>query len=134
MDSDNDAAKAGLDEVSGHIQVLNARLAQLRKNGSVNSALESPIEDLQDYYERAVQLRTMRITTLEEEKNELRQKTADANSRVRRFQGLLLMCAAGLVGAVVEQASPGTAVELIGEYWSHALIAISVALLMKRCA
>lgn len=134
MDSDNDAAKAGLDEVSGHIQVLNARLAQLRKNGTVTSALESPIEDLQDYYERAVQLRTMRITTLEEEKGELSQVAEAAKAKVRRFQALLIVCAAGLVSAVIEQASPGTAMELVGEYWSHVLIAIAVALLMKQCA
>jgi hypothetical protein len=134
MDSDNDAAQAGLDEVSGHIQVLNARLAQLRKNGTVTSALESPLEDLQDYYERAVQLRTMRITTLEEEKGELGQRAAAAMAKVRRFQALLVVCVLGLLGAVVEHASPGTTVELVGEYWSHALIGIVVAFVMKRCA
>lgn len=134
MDSDNDAAQAGLDEVSGHIQVLNARLAQLRKNGTVTSALESPLEDLQDYYERAVQLRTMRITTLEEEKGELSQKAAAAVAKVRRFQTLLVLCGIGLVAAAVEQASPGTAIQLAGEYWSHVVIAIVVAVMMRRHA
>jgi hypothetical protein len=134
MDSDNDAAQSGLEEVSGHIQVLNARLAQLRKNGTVTSALESPLEDLQDYYERAVQLRTMRITTLEEEKGELSQKAAAAAAKVRRFQTLLGLCGVGLVGAAVEQASPGTAIQLVGEYWSHVVIAIVVAVIMRRYA
>ena len=134
MDSDNDAAQAGLDEVSGHIQVLNARIAQLRKNGTMTSALESPLEDLQDYWERAVQLRTMRITTLEEEKGELSQKVAAAVAKVHRFQTLLVLCGIGLVGAAVEQASPGTAIQLAGEYWSHVVIAIVVAVMMRRHA
>lgn len=132
MDSDNDAARSGLDEINGHIQVLNARIAQLRKNGSVNSALESPIEDLQDYYERAVQLRTMRITTLEEEKTELGKRAEAAVSKVQRFQTLLMVCAIGLIGAVVEQSSPGTVISMLEEYWSHVIIAIVVAFFMKR--
>ena len=134
MDSDNDAARSGLDEVSGHIQVLNARLAQLRKNGTVGSALESPLEDLQDYYERAVQLRTMRITTLEEEKGELTSRAEEALRRAHRFRTLLLLCGVGLVGCATEHASPGTTLELLAEYWSHALLAVVVALLVKRCA
>lgn len=133
MDSDNDAAKAGLDEVSGHIQVLNARLAQLRKSGAVSAAADAPLEDLQDYYERAVQLRTMRITTLEEEKTELAGKASLAAAKLYRFQALLAVCGLGLVGALVENTFPGTALDILNEYWSHGLLAVVVAILVKRC-
>lgn len=132
MDTDNDAARSGLDEVSGHIQVLNARLAQLRKNGSVSTALESSLEDLQDYYERAVQLRTMRITTLEEEKSELTGKVQQASDRARRIQTMFVISAISFVGCMAEHASPGTIYAFLFEYWSHALLAVVVAMVVKR--
>lgn len=134
MDTDNDAARSGLEEVSGHIQVLNARLAQLRKNGSVNSALESPLEDLQDYYERAVQLRTMRITTLEEEKAELSDKVKAARDSASRIQKVAIVCAVVLIAGLMESASPGATFQLALEYWSHACIAVVVAFVAKRAA
>tara|TARA_R110001592_G_scaffold154956_3_gene384382 strand:- start:43 stop:447 length:405 start_codon:yes stop_codon:yes gene_type:complete len=134
MNSDNDAARSGLEEVSGHIQVLNARLAQLRKTGAVSSDAESPLEDLQDYYERAVQLRTMRITTLEEEKTGLTAEAERSRAAKRRLEILVLLSSVGLVMFAVENASPGTTTALAFEYWSHAAIALVVGFFVRRNA
>ena len=56
-DMDNDASTAGMDEIKGHIGVLTARMKQLGASGGHESkAAESVLDDISDYYERAVQV------------------------------------------------------------------------------
>lgn len=61
--AENDANVSQYEEIQGHVQILNAKLMNM---SSSNSAMSNAIEDFNDYWERAVQLRQMRITTLEE--------------------------------------------------------------------
>lgn len=132
MSSDNDAARAGLDEVSGHIQVLTARIAQLQDKGKVSSDAMSPIEDLQDWYDRAVQLRTMRITTLESEKAEMESRIMAVSSHAIRLKRVLLLFILMLIASIAEYVSPGSTNRFVSAYWSHIVMSAAVATLVKQ--
>ena len=132
MNSDNDAARAGLDEVSGHIQVLTARIAQLQDKGKVSSDAMSPIEDLQDWYDRAVQLRTMRITTLESEKAEMESRIMAVSSHAIRLRRVLLLFILMLIASIAEYVSPGSTNRFVSAYWSHIAMSAAVATLVKQ--
>ena len=107
-----------------HIQVLNARIAQMQAAGSAPEQLGSAIEDLNDYYERGIQLRTMRIGTLEEEKREIEERAMVQSRRMWRIVIGVFVALCVLIVMMVEFTWPGTLEILAAEYWSHALTAI----------
>lgn len=72
---ENEANQANYDEVEGHLKLLNARLSKMLPSGSPGL---STVQDLEDYYERAVQLRAMQNTTLTEQLSETEQKLSGA--------------------------------------------------------
>ena len=57
---ENDANKANYEELGEHIKLLSAK-------AKVSKLNNNQIEDLEDYYERALQLRMMHNTTLTEQ-------------------------------------------------------------------
>ena len=65
---ENSANKANYEELGEHIKLLSAKA----KTGKLS---ESQVEDLEDYYERALQLRVMHNSTLTERLKALHQKT-----------------------------------------------------------
>lgn len=60
---ENDANAANFKEITEHINVVQQRLRTMNVG---TDKYNQTVEDLSDYYERAIQDRTMRITTLEE--------------------------------------------------------------------
>ena len=60
---ENEANAANFKEITGHIDVVQQRLRTMAVG---TDKYNQTVEDLSDYYERAIQDRTMRITTLEE--------------------------------------------------------------------
>lgn len=106
------------------IQVLNARIAQIKAAGSAPEQLGSAIEDLNDYYERGIQLRTMRIGTLEEEKREIQERAISQSRRMWRIVIGVFVALCILIVMMVEFTWPGTLEVLAAAYWSHALTAI----------
>tara|TARA_B100000963_G_scaffold29206_2_gene21612 strand:- start:4699 stop:5115 length:417 start_codon:yes stop_codon:yes gene_type:complete len=54
----NSANQANFDEIQGHIKIIKAKMA---KSGDAQGSLA---EDLEDYYERQLQLRVMRANDL----------------------------------------------------------------------
>ncbi len=91
----NEANQAGFDEINGHIQLIKLKLAK-NSDGEANTSL---IQDLEDYYERGLQLRVMHNTTLTETLNEEMQRSAVLRQRVRYLLaagvGLLILSALG---------------------------------------
>jgi hypothetical protein len=61
--SENAANAANFEELSNHIDLVNTRLKAL---APTSEKYEQSLEDMQDYYERAIQDRKMRIATLED--------------------------------------------------------------------
>ena len=72
---ENEANQANYEEVEGHLKLLNARLSQMLPSGSPGLAT---MQDLEDYYERAVSLRVMQNATLAEQLKETEKKVEDA--------------------------------------------------------
>jgi len=61
--TENDANAANFKEIVGHIGLANNRLKQLIPSGEAHT---QTVQEMQDYYERAIQDRQMRIGTLVE--------------------------------------------------------------------
>ena len=83
----NDANQANFDEINGHIQIIKAKM------GSVGGSTEKLIEDLEDYYERGMQLRVMHNTTLTSELEDAKRANASLQTRNR----MLLMLWVGVL-------------------------------------
>ena len=113
----NDANQANFDELDGHVKVLSAKITQMT---SGNSGVQSAIEDLEDYYERQIQMRIMHNTTLREELLETKQK----NLEIVR---LLKQCAfGGFFGLflIFFFVFPERVFSYFLEYWTYAVVAL----------
>jgi hypothetical protein len=113
---ENDNNKANYDEVEAHCKLLQAKLSQLVQH---TPAAGTALDDLSDYYERAVQLRVMRVTTLEEEKRELRREMHAFKDKVRVGGAALT----ALLLAYIVALHPLDTLDLIVRYWSYAAVA-----------
>ena len=80
----NDANQANFDEINGHIQIIKAKM------GNVGGTTAKLIEDLEDYYERGMQLRVMHNTTLTSELEDERKQNVSLRHRNRLLIGLWL--------------------------------------------
>lgn len=89
----NEANQANFDEIDGHIKIIKAKMAK-----STDHKQESLAEDLEDYYERKLQLRVMRNNDLTSELAETQQVAARLRWHLWRLGGL---CAAVVVVATV---------------------------------
>ena len=67
--ADNEAARANFEELKGHIDLASKRIRALQP-GSESHA--QSLEDLEDYYERTVQLRKIQAETALTERDEAR--------------------------------------------------------------
>ena len=67
MTDQNSANEANYEELGNHIKLLSAQ-------GKSGKLTERQVEDLEDYYERALQLRVIANSTLTEELKEAKQK------------------------------------------------------------
>ena len=65
--ADNDAARANFEELKGHIDLASKRVRALAPGTESHT---QTLEDLEDYYERTVQLRKIQADTAIEERNE----------------------------------------------------------------
>lgn len=65
--ADNDAARANFEELKGHITLASKRIKAMEP-GSDN--YNQTLDDLEDYYERTIQLRKMQAETALEERND----------------------------------------------------------------
>ena len=70
MTDQNSANEANYEELGNHIKLLSAQ-------GKSGKLTERQIEDLEDYYERALQLRVIANLTLTEELKEAKQKISN---------------------------------------------------------
>ena len=123
--AENDANVANYEEIAGHVQILNAKLQNM---SSSNTAMSTALEDLNDYYERAIQLRQMRIVTLETIVEE--RDASDARFRekaVRVGVSLVLTCLATLFFV-----NPSLFLYLIINFSSYAVVAIVTVLCVRR--
>lgn len=89
--ADNEAARANFEELKGHIDLALKRVRALAPG---TEAREQTLEDLEDYYERTVQLRKIQADTALEERN-------DARAASARMLSLLLSVIACLLALVV---------------------------------
>jgi len=89
--TENDANAANFKEITGHIGLVQQRLKTMTAG---TEKYDQSVEDLSDYYERAIQDRAMRITTLEEV---CRGLEATNSTNRRRVWSLVLAVVALLV-------------------------------------
>lgn len=122
--ADNEASSAGMDEIRGHIGVLTARLKQLATGGQESKAADV-LDDISDYYERAVQLRTYRITSLEEELKEANTKTDTIKKSATRGWWTARICMFIVFLIMLELLNPGMLEESLGN--QNALSHLGVA-------
>ncbi len=67
--ADNDAARANFEELKGHIDLASKRIRALQPGSEAHA---QSLEDLEDYYERTVQLRKLQADTAVEERNDIK--------------------------------------------------------------
>lgn len=116
MSVENDANNANYEELAGHCKVLSAKLSQMT---SGQGTIQTTLEDLEDYYERAIQMRVMHNTTLKEEIRELQEDKATFVRTLLAFVlfGLLL------VATFFVCMYPVAFLSFVAEYWSYAVVA-----------
>lgn len=109
--------EANFQEVEAHCKLASAKLAQLLQQQPDGT---TALEDLEDYWERQLQLRVMQNNTLLEQLKEARGEYAGLRDRIlASFGGVV-----GLVGAYLIAADPWTAIGAVRTYWSYATVAV----------
>ena len=106
-------------------KVLSAKLAQL---SSGNSTVQQHIQDLEDYYERALQLRMMATATALEEKKEVQAALAAATVREVRavaVSGILFLL-------LLARFFPAPMLAFVAATWKY--LAVAVAVLLANAA
>ena len=106
-------------------KVLSAKLAQL---SSGNSTVQQHIEDLEDYYERALQLRMMATATAIEEKKEVQAALAAATAREVRAVAV----SAILFLLLLSRFFPAPMLAFVAATWKY--LAVAVAVLVANAA
>ena len=124
MQAEKDNNAANYEEIEGHVKVLSAKLSQMTQN---NSGVQDAIESLEDYYERAVQLRIYRITTLEEELKEQDARHAE-RERLHRL-GLLLLVLIFVLNSIIKH--PKQAFSFFYYTWSYIVVAVVAAFVTR---
>ena len=127
MSVENDNNTANYEEIEGHVKVLSAKLSQMTQN---NTSVQSGLEDLTDYYERAIQLRMMRVQTLEEllREKDAALKTSEMNIRT-------LACFFVLIFAVsTALKNPAEAFEFVAFWWSYIAVALGAFCVSRAAA
>jgi len=116
MSVENDANNANYEELAGHCKVLSAKLSQMT---SGQGTIQTTLEDLEDYYERAIQMRVMHNTTLKEEIRELQEEKATFVRTLLAFVlfGILL------VATFFVCMYPVAFLSFVAKYWSYAVVA-----------
>jgi hypothetical protein len=122
--AENDANAANYDEIAGHVQILNAKLMSM----SQNTAMSTALEDYSDYYERAVQLRQMRIQTLETLLEEKDASDAQFREKAVRFGvSVFFTCFATLFFV-----QPELFLWVVSNFSSYAVVAAVTVALVRR--
>lgn len=131
---ENEGNSANFNEIEAHIKLLGARL---RATGPAAGNHESTLEDLEDYYERGIQLRVMESNTLREQvTTHVKSEEAAAKRATRAFR-IASVLALMLVGICVEAGAPGAiaeAAEWVTPAAAASHIAILAAGMMLRAA
>lgn len=122
------ANDANYEEIRGHLDIIKAKLAK-PTDGDTRASLN---EDLEDYYERALQLRVMQNTTQREELLEQTQQVDGLRRRARRRGAMLAAVAAAAATMAAELALPGSLMAVLSDpmvaaVGSHAAVAAVVA-------
>ena len=120
MSDENEMNNANYQEIEGHCKILTAKLATLSRG---STAAESVLEDLTDYYERAIQMRIMHNTTLIEEIKELKKSQSDFMSALTLW--VTSLAGIGVVGIIFMY--PMAVMAVVGTYWSHVVVAAMTA-------
>ena len=131
--ADNDASNAGMEEIQGHINILNAKLKNMCSSGDAARAHISLVEDMQDYYERAFQLRRYRIESLEEELKEKNNTIEKGNQQGNRSVRFVYAMGFVMLLCGVEFFSPGVVEEyaLDPSFLSHLAVGLGAILFSK---
>lgn len=127
---ENEANQANYEEVEGHLKLLNARLSQMLPSGSPGL---STMQDLEDYYERAVQLRAMQNTTLTEQLSETEKKLSSAQYKNRLGVRALWLLAIYACGVAIECVWPGFIAAAAREVSPAGIVSHLVVLCVALC-
>lgn len=134
---ENEANKANYDEIRGHIDIIKAKLASAPKSDNLHEHL---VENLNDHYDRMLQLRIYRNQTLEEQLREQNAAMKELSGEFRRVNtqriGLILMALLAIVFVAFEVVQPGFVANTVKNVpiwgvFSHATAAV-VAFLAFR--
>ena len=81
---ENEANQANYDELGDHIKLLS-------KRGHEGKLTPAQIEDLEDYYERALQMRIMQNSTLQEELKSKASENKGLRAQIEHFHAAVLV-------------------------------------------
>ena len=125
---ENDANKANYEELAGHISILGAKLRKLAPQQSDN------IESLEDYYERALQMRVMHNNTLTEELKDRDGQVKEMSRKLSKFKWTVSVTSVTLTFVGLCICFPDKIEELLHstELWTHALLFCFAVFLTKR--
>ncbi len=101
--SENEANRANFDEIRGHLDIIKAKLV----NPEFREQRRELLENQEDYYERALQLRIMQNKTLLEELKEKMQQLDLLSSYMYRAKYRLLVIGVVAVAMAIELSAPG---------------------------
>ena len=125
---ENEANKANYEEIAGHISILGAKLKQ-----AMPETQTAKLEDLEDHYERALQMRVMHNNTLTEELKDEKEKYEMLLSKLSRFK---FMASTGIVISIFLGILfyPDQVENLImsTELWTHALLFLFAVYVTKK--
>lgn len=128
MAEENDANIANYEELAGHIKILGAKLKQCVPQQSDN------IENLEDYYDRALQMRVMRNVTLEEELQEEKTKVDKIQTSLNRVKivAAIIVVLMGLAGAIILYPDKMEKMLASTELWTHVVLFFSAVYITKK--
>ena len=115
----NDANLANFEELEGHCKLLSAKLSSMT---SGNTPVQTAVEDLEDYYERAVQMRVMHNTTLKEEISDLKREHSETMNNIFSAIGIFFC----FIFFLVFYHYPKVVFGLISGYWTYVLVGVLV--------
>lgn len=118
--------RANFEEVEAHCRLVSAKLSTLLQQ---HPAATSALEDLEDYYERQIQLRVMQNNTLGEQLQESKTLYAE-------LWRSLLSCSIAVLSLIIAYyiaLDPWGAYAFARSYWSYGAVAFT-SYLVSRAA
>lgn len=126
MSRENDNNIANYEEIESHCKLLGAKLSKVTDQHG--KGMTNTLEDLIDYYERGIQLRIMRIETLEQLLKEQKEQIEQASLQ----QKLLLVSIFVVFGVNTILKHPKEAFAFLKQTWTYIAVILATVTIFNR--